>query len=109
MKKISPTAFAVMVRRALEYMCLDQKAAGKSLHKQLEDLAKRKIIPDTLAEMSDSLRLLGNLGAHASNFKIGREDTAIIDDFFMALLEYVYIAPEKIKSFKEKIISRTKR
>lgn len=102
-EKISPTAFAVMIRRALEYLCKDQSATGKTLNQQLEDLASRKIIPQVLAEMTDVLRTLGNIGAHANETIISKEHTEAIKDFYNALVEYVYIAPYKLKKLKESL------
>ena len=102
-KKISPTAFAVLIRKCLEYICLDNKATGRSLKDQLEDLAQKGIIPTTLSKMTDILRYLGNVGAHASNLLISDEEADAIDDFFIAVIEYAYIAPKKLATVSEKI------
>jgi hypothetical protein len=102
-KNISPTSFAVMIRRGLEFLCIDKKAKGRTLNKQLEDLGKRGIIPQTLFEMGDTLRFLGNQGAHATNYEIGITEVQAMDDFFIAMIEYVYIAPAKLNRLKEAI------
>lgn len=34
---ISPPAFAVMIRKGLEYLCIDQKAKGRTLEEQLDN------------------------------------------------------------------------
>jgi predicted nucleic-acid-binding Zn-ribbon protein len=102
-KNISPTAFAVMIRRGLEFLCQEKKAKGKNLYNQLADLGKTGIIPNTLVEMGDTLRFLGNQGAHATNYKIGKTEVQAIDDFFIAMLEYVYIGPAKLNRLKETI------
>lgn len=70
-KHISPTSFAVMIRRGLEFLCLDKRATGRTLNKQLENLSKTGVIPQTLFEMVDTIRFLGNQGAHATVYKIG--------------------------------------
>lgn len=102
-KKISPTAFAVMIRRGLEFLCIDKKAKGHNLYEQLEDLSKLGIIPRTLAEMGDTLRFLGNKSAHATNYKMELPEAEAMDDFFIAMLEYVYIAPAKLSRLRETI------
>lgn len=107
-KKISPYAFAVMIRRAMEFLCKDQNAQGKNLNSMLKDLSNKEIIPKTLSEMTDVLRILGNLGAHASDTKIDMGDVNILNDFFLAVVEYIYTAPEKIKRYKESLLKKNK-
>lgn len=102
-KNILPTAFAVLIRRGLEFLCIDKKAKGQTLYKQLEDLGQTGIIPRTLVEMGDTLRFLGNKGAHATNYKIGITEVQAMNDFFIAMLEYVYIAPAKLNRLRETI------
>ena len=102
-EKVSPTAFAILIRRALEFLCKDKKATGRNLKNKIEDLGKKGIIPKTLAEMADALRFLGNVGAHASDYKIDNSEVKSIDEFFIAMLEFVYIAPAKIENLKKRI------
>lgn len=100
-KNISPLAFVTLIRRSLEYVCMEKGAVGKDLNDKLKDLGKKEIIPQTLSKMSHVIRILGNIGAHADNTEIGKDEARIIDDFFVAVLEYVYIAPEKIKKVEK--------
>jgi len=100
---IESTAFAVMIRRGLEFICKDKKATGNTLKEQLEDLSKNSIIPKNLAEMGDILRFLGNIGAHATTYELDKTEVQALDDFFIAMLEYVYIAPAKIYRLRESI------
>jgi hypothetical protein len=102
-KNISPTAFAVMIRRSLEFLCMDKKAKGRTLSTQLKDISKSGVIPQTLIDMGDTLRFLGNQGAHATNYDIGFHEVESIDDFFAAMIEYVYVAPAKLERLKETI------
>lgn len=105
-EKISPTSFVVLVRKALEYMCNDKSAEGKTLKEKLSYLAKKGVMPITLSKMASALRLLGNIGAHASDFEIDSNEVKTIDDFFIAIVEYVYIAPEKIKKFEQSLLKK---
>ncbi len=100
---ISPIAFAVLIRRCLEYICKEQKALGQNLVQQLNDLAKRDVIPPTLSKMSAVLRFFGNMGAHATDSKLDHSDAIIIDDFFTTILEYVYVAPFKLEKVQKVI------
>lgn len=102
-EKISPTAFVVLIGKSLECLCEDKEAEGNNLKNKLEDLAKKGIIPKTLLKMGHGVRLLRNIGAHPSDYDITPEEVKIISDFFVAVIEYVYVAPEKIKSLEENL------
>jgi len=102
-KEIAPNAFAVQIRRALEALCEDRKVEGKSLADRLQSLSKKGEIPPTLAELTDVLRLIGNIGAHGIGESVHPTQVYAIDDFFKAIVEYVYVAPGRLKEFKEKM------
>ena len=102
-KHIAPNAFAVQIRRALEALCKDRKTKNQSLARQLKELSDKGEIPTTLSEASDILRLIGNVGAHASETDVHPLQAMAIDNFFKAIVEYVYVSPTKIKEFKEQM------
>lgn len=100
-KHVAPNAFATQIRRALEAICDDRGAKDGHLQQRLKGLVSQGAIPPTLAEMSDALRLIGNTGAHMSDEGVKPIQVMAIDDFFRAIVEYVYIAPRKLKDFLE--------
>lgn len=102
-KQISAYAFAILIRKALEQVCLDQGAKGHSLKEKIGDLAKKDIIPKNLVRMADALRFLGNVGAHEVNYNFGWEEVRAMDDFLIAVIEYVYVAPQKVKRLADSI------
>jgi len=102
-KNLAPNAFAVQIRRALEALCDDRGAKKGTLRHRLQDLASRGEIPPVLAEMTDALRLLGNIGAHATDQNVKPLHVLAIDDFFRAIIEYVYVAPSKLKEFRDRL------
>jgi len=53
--------------------------------------------------MTAVLRVLGNVGAHSDSQKITVPMTWGMDDFFRAIIEYVYIAPSRLAEFKKRI------
>lgn len=106
-EKVSYGAFALLIRRALELLCKDKNAKGKSLKDQLEDLAAKNVIPLNLCQMADTLRKLGNISAHNDNYRIDIEEVIVMKDFFIAMLEYVYVAPAKIEKLKQSINRKT--
>jgi hypothetical protein len=82
---------------------MDKKSKGRTLSTQLKDLSINGTIPQTLIDMGDTLRFLGNQDAHATNYDIGYHEVESIDDFFTAMIEYVYVAPAKLERLKETI------
>ncbi len=99
-KVLAPNAFASSIRRALEALCKDRGATKKTLALNLQYLADQGEIPATLSEMTDILRALGNIGSHAGEESILPEHVDVIDEFFRAVIEYVYIGPFKVREFK---------
>lgn len=102
-KAIAPNAFAVQIRRALGAICEDRGARKANLQKQLEELSEKGEIPPVLSEASDALRLLGNIGAHGVDESVHPLQAYGIDEFFRAIVEYVYVAPSKLMEFKRRM------
>lgn len=100
-KNRAPNAFAGQIGRALEYLAKDKNAEGNNLVTQLKSLVAMNIIPPTLAEMTQLIRLIRNLSVHASDVEVSVWDAQLIDEFFISIIEYVYIAPAKIDKLKE--------
>ena len=99
----SPKSFAIHIRSALEALCDERGAAKGTLSKRLKDLAFKGEIPGALARMSEVIRVLGNIGAHDYNSRISHGDVSVIDDFFQAIVEYVYVGPDKIMNFQQRL------
>lgn len=99
-QNMSPNAFAVLLRRALEAVCDDRKVPAAPLARRLADLSSRGEIPGKLTEISTALRELGNAGAHQTKQKVTVPLTWAMDQFFRTLVEYVYVAPKKLAEFQ---------
>lgn len=95
-KKISPVAFSVLIRRALEFLCKERGAKGANLKERIAHLASEGVVPQTLGKMADAIRALANDGAHEMEAKISAKDADDLDDFFVAVVEYVYVAPKRL-------------
>lgn len=102
-KSRAPNAFANQIRRSLEALCKDRGTNKRVLAQSLKELSSRGEIPPTLADMTDVLRQLGNIGSHAGDQEIDPDYVDVIDDFFRAIVEYVYIAPHKVNEFKARL------
>jgi hypothetical protein len=99
----NPNAYAVMIRRALEVICRDQGLRGNTLHEQLEDLGSRKNHPPVLAEIGKEPKRLGNIGAHADEKRIDKDEVVILDRFFRLVLDYIYVIPTKVIEVADKL------
>jgi hypothetical protein len=106
---IDANAFAVLLGRVMELICIDRNAKGKTLYEQLKDLAGRGEIPGPLADMADQLRNLRNIGAHASLGELSKSEVPILDDLCGAILEYVYAAPNRVARVAKRIEELKKR
>lgn len=102
-KKRAPNAFANQIRRALEALCKDRGAGKKTLSQNLQELCDRGELPPPLGMMTDILRMLGNIGSHAADESVGREYVDAIDEFFRAVVEYVYVAPHRVKEVQTQL------
>lgn len=103
LRHIAPNAFAGQVRRALESICHEQNAQGQTLFEQLKDLVSRGAFPGHFSEVTDLMRKIGNQGAHAGQKDVDYWDADLLDDFFRAIVEYVYVVPSKIARMKRRI------
>ena len=70
LRHIAPNAFAGQIRRALEFICKDKKAEGKTLYQQLKHLVTQGTFPGYFSEITDLMRHTGNIGSHASQEEI---------------------------------------
>jgi hypothetical protein len=108
-QKVSPNAYAVLMRRALEAVCDDRKVPAGKLATRLKHLADKGEIPPVLVEITSVLRTLGNSGAHNTEQKVTIPMTWKMDKFFRTLVEYVYVAPARLAEFRSSIAKAEKR
>jgi len=102
-KSIDSNAFAVLLGRVLDLVCIDKEAEGDTLHKRLQDIASKGIMPEQLATMAHQLRQLRNIGAHADLGELNKSEIPILESLSKAILEYVYSAPALMTSVQEKL------
>jgi hypothetical protein len=102
------SACAVMCGRALEALCKEHKAKNWQLAKGIKELQEKGIIDGRLYEWSEALRDRRNIGAHASEEDISKEDARDVLDFTIAISEYVYVLTVKYNEFKKREEKRKK-
>jgi hypothetical protein len=93
------SACVVMCGRALEGIMVHYTTKSQSLAAGLSELKAAKIIDERLFEWGDELRRIRNLGAHASDQQIDRDDAKDVLDFTNAICEYVFVLTARFKRF----------
>jgi hypothetical protein len=90
----------LMCRRALQVSCDMEKAVGRDLFSQIDDLAQNQRITKPLKRMAHRIRLLGKKGAHADYSDIDATITAKDADdaitFMEHYLQHVYVLPGRM-------------
>lgn len=95
-------ASVVMVGRALEAVCKDAFPESKNVYTGLKKMKEKGLISEELLEWSNELRVLRNMGAHASDEKITAIDATEALDFLQAILEIFYHLRPKFNKMKER-------
>lgn len=109
-KSIDVNAYATLLRRLLELVCIDRKAIGATLALMLKDLADKNEIPEKLVKVAKGLKDFGNIGAHAGIGELSENEIPIVKDLTLSILEYIYSAPHlanlaeaKLEQIKTKV------
>ncbi|NGM83391.1 DUF4145 domain-containing protein [Paenibacillus sp. 7124] len=88
-----------MCGRVIESICKDHNTKSGNLLNGLKILLEKQIIDKKIYDWADALRLHRNIGAHANEEVIIKEDARDLLDFSFAICNYVYILTLKFKSF----------
>lgn len=83
-------ACVVMVGRALEGAAKDYDSTVKSIAAGITKMHDAGVISDELFDWANELRLLRNIGAHASEEDVRESDAREALDFLQAILETIY-------------------
>jgi hypothetical protein len=97
-------AVVVMCRRTIEGILKD-KGAPKNLNlaKAIEKLADESKIHDSMKHLADLVRVVGNIGAHASDQKVDEERAKEMYELTQKLIDMLYILPEHAARARSKI------
>jgi len=104
--KRSPSSFVVQIGRALEAMAKDKNAHGRTLNDKLNWLVSQGLLPQVLGQMGHINRIFRNWGAHDTETDVETEDVEMVDEFFRAIVEYLYVAPAKVDRIQKLISQR---
>lgn len=103
LRKQVPNAFANQIRRCLEMICNDFGAKGNTLSAKLNNLKNNGLIPGKNEELTKVIREVGNMGSHDSGYELDVWDVELLDEFFKAIVEYLYIVPAKLKRLSSRL------
>lgn len=101
---------AVLARRAIQSACIHNKADnGKTLEKQIDELATKGTITDSLKKWAHAVRWIGNDAAHPkAKHPVKKEDAEDILKLAEEFLEAIYVTPKiaeeqaKLRASKKK-------
>jgi hypothetical protein len=93
-------AFAVSCGRVIEQTCDELQARGGNLYEKLENLKRRDLLPGSLVEAANGIRLLRNLGAHASLGNVSDSEAAVLYALVNGVLEYVFKGPALVSQLR---------
>jgi hypothetical protein len=102
----SPSLCAVGIRRCLEAVVQDRVGPVRNLNEGIRTLKTEGILPEQLIEMMNTARIIGNLGAHPGSLQVTADDVQVLTDFCLAVLEYTYVAPNKIRVIADSLANR---
>jgi len=104
-------ATAVMCRRTIEALLYDKGVDKKlNLAKGIQKLANEMKFHESMINIADIVRLIGNIGAHADeSANIEKSQAEEIHKLTERLIEMIYIIPVQIQKIKEKHLQMAKK
>lgn len=95
------------LRRTLELLLKDKGATKWGLKDKIEEIAAKGLLPDTLKEASSLAKLLGDTAAHDKELEIDEHDVEAMAEFIGFIIEYLYIVPDKINTYKKRLDAKS--
>jgi len=96
-------ACVVMCRRALEQVCNDKGAIGRSLYSKIKNLYDNGYISADDLNLFNEIRFFGNYGAHPSNDLLGdvtEEDSSLVLELTLHMIRHIYEIPDKLRRLR---------
>ena len=106
-KGIDKSICLIALRRTLELLLKDKGATKWGLKDKIEEIAAKGLLPDTLKEASSLTKLLGDTAAHDKELEIDENDVEAMAEFIGFIIEYLYIVPDKINTYKKRLDAKS--
>lgn len=94
------------LRRTLEMICKEKGASGKDLKEKIDDLIKKKLLPEMMADACWIIRQSGNDAAHADDIIFTEREVEEIIEYVSTVINYLYSMPVRIAKLKRQIEER---
>lgn len=97
-------ATVVMCRRTIEAILADKgQKKVSNLATAINKLSTDKTIHESMAHLADLIRVVGNIGAHASAVEVESKQAKEVFDLTRRLIEMLYILPRRASDAKNKL------
>ena len=106
-KGIDKYVCLMALRRTLELILKDKGATKWGLKDKIEEIAEKGLLPAALKEASSLAKMLGDTAAHDKDLTIEQYDVEAMAEFIGFIIEYLYVVPDKIDSYKRKLDSKS--
>lgn len=106
-KSIDKYVCLMALRRTLELLLKDKGATKWGLKDKIEEIAAKGLLPDTLKEASSLAKMLGDTAAHDKELEIDQYDVEAMAEFIGFIIEYLYVVPDKISTYKARLDAKT--
>jgi hypothetical protein len=98
---------ATMTRRALEAVCDDKGITGGKLQVKIQNLSLSGLLPRSVTDWLDDIRVIGNDGAHPKDSVVTHEDCYVSLKILHKIIEHLYIESAEIERIRRKNRSAT--
>jgi hypothetical protein len=93
----------------LEGICRHFKTKNQYLGGGIKELHEMGIIDKRIFQWSEELHKHRNIAAHATDEQITKDDAIDLQDFAIAISEYIFVLAEKFNNFIERKKARDKK
>lgn len=101
-------AAVMMCRSAMQAATRSLDAQGKDLKAEIDNLADRHLIPESLRDWAHEIRDGGNLAAHPEPGKrVEKTDAQELMALAESIFEYLFVIPAQVKKRRERVAEAT--
>ena len=101
-RRFALVAFRLTVEAAIRHILEGEKGSLRDL---IRKASKDGVIPGILADLADTIRALGNVGAHPEELEPFIGEIEEVYEFTRLFLELAFTYPERIRRLREKLIT----
>jgi hypothetical protein len=93
-----------MTRTALQAAMREKRAEGKTLHDEINNLADKHVLPESLREWARAIKNAGNLVAHPKhNEQVDEYDAEELLVLAQSIFDYLYAIPALVEARKQRL------